>query len=138
MGIENSITQIYPGLGSPTVIFRQEDFAQAATGVVVLYCSRVPQLHEGQHGQGPIRQGKIRLKTDDNDGCIVYIGQVTTQDYPAGLLRTVYQGTPITVAGDVDLSFDFITDQLVNQVNVQIVISGSGVPILSIELAGGA
>ena len=132
--IINSVKISYPGLGSPTVYYSNQNFAFSG-GIVTVPCGNV--LAPNQSMPGPVMVGKVRLKTETNAGAIVYIAGITGNDGRGNQVMLYSGDTPPTTAMNVELMKQFGPSDLpLSNINVNIAVSG-GVPILSLEVAAG-
>lgn len=132
--IINSVKISYPGLGSPTVYYANQNFAFAG-GVVT--CPTGVNIQPNQMLPGPVVVGKVRLKSETNSGASLYIAGITGDDARGNQVMLYSGDTPTEVAMNIERVIQFGPSDLpLSNINVNIEVNG-GVPILSLEVAAG-
>ncbi len=151
MPIINTVKSWYAGGGSPSVYFANQNF-NITNGNTTVSCPVGSNVQTNQLGQGPVRVGFVRVKTEAV-GTLINTGNL----YPnAALIRILNiwgdDGNSNTVqlyAGDaggavanqnIDEVFEFSCDMLLQNVNVGINITNinsTGNAVLSVEVAAG-
>ena len=151
MPIINTIRGWYAGGGSPSVYFSNQNF-NITNGNTTVSMPVGSNVQTNQSGQGPVRVGFVRVKTEQV-GTLINTGNL----YPnAALIRILNiwgdDGNSNTVqlyAGDgaaaaanqnIDEIFEFSCDMLLQNVNVAINvtnINSTGNAVMSVEVAAG-
>jgi len=151
MPIINTVRNWYPSGGSPSVYFQNNNF-NITNGNTTVSMPVGSNVQTNQSGQGPVRVGFVRVKTEAV-GTFINTGNL----YPnAALIRILNiwgdDGNSNTVqlyAGDggasaanqnIDEIFEFSCDMLLQNVNIAINvtnINATGNAVMSVEVAAG-
>lgn len=151
MPIINTVKAWYGGGGSPSVYFANSNF-NITNGNTTVSMPVGSNVQTNQQGQGPVRVGFVRVKTEAA-GTLINTGNL----YPnASLIRILniwgddgnsntvqlYSGDPFgSVANqNIDEIFEFSCDMLLQNVNVAINvtnINSTGNAVMSVEVAAG-
>lgn len=151
MPIINTIKNWYAGGGSPSVYFANQNF-NITNGNTTVSCPVGTNVQTNQSGQGPVRVGFLRVKTEAV-GTLINTGNL----YPnASLIRILNiwgddgnSNTVMLYSGDggaaaanqnIDEIYEFSCDMLLQNINVAINcvnINSTGNAVLSVEVAAG-
>jgi hypothetical protein len=151
MPITNSVKGWYAGGGSPSVYFANQNF-NITNGNTTISCPVGANVQTNQVGNGPVRVGFVRVKTE-SVGTFINTGNL----YPnAALIRVlniwgddgssnvvqIYSGdASATVANlNIDEIYEFSTDIYFANINVAINvtnINATGNAVMSVEVAAG-
>jgi hypothetical protein len=151
MPITNTIKNWYPGGGSPSVYFANQNF-NITNGNTTVSLPVGANVQSNQQGQGPVRVGYVRVKTE-SVGTFINTGNV----YPnASLIRVlniwgddgssnvvqIYSGDAAATVSNmnIDECFEFSVALLLANINVSINvtnINATGNAVMSVEVAAG-
>jgi hypothetical protein len=151
MPIIQTVKKMYPGLGSPTVYFQNQNF-NITNGNTTVSCPVGSNVQTNQIGIGPVTCGIVRVKTE-GIGTLINTGNL----YPnATLLRVLniwgddgssnvvqlYEGdtTQTSANMNIDRIYPFFTDLPLANINVSLNvqnINSTGNAVMSVEVAAG-
>lgn len=151
MSIINTIKNWYPGGGSPTVYFANQNF-NITNGNTTISLPVGSNIQTNQQGIGPVRVGFVRVKTEQ---CGTFVN--TGNTYPNAQIARVMAITGddgnsnqvILYAGDTNIAvlnanfdqiYEWSCDLLLQNVNVIINVlnvNSTGNAVMSVEVAAG-
>lgn len=151
MPITNTIKAWYGGGGSPSVYFSNQNF-NITNGNTTISMPVGSNVQTNQQGQGPVRVGFVRVKTEQvgtliNTGnlypnaAIIRILNIWGDDGKSNTVQ-LYPGDASAAPANmnVDEIFEFSCDMLLQNVNVAINITNinsTGNAVMSVEVAAG-
>lgn len=151
MPITNTIKNWYPGGGSPSVYFANQNF-NITNGNTVVSLPVGANVQTNQFGQGPVRVGFVRVKTEApgtfiNTGnlypnaSLIRVLTITGDDAASNTVQ-LYSGDAAAGAANqnIDEIFEFSCDLALANVNVTINvtnINATGNAVMSVEVAAG-
>lgn len=124
MPIKNSIRNVYPGLGSPSTWVVKQDLP-VASGASTITCifGQAADTYTTFGGSGPVRQGKVRVKTEAPVASFLIVAIVGKD--ASGTQYVFYHGDVATAltgvaSAVVDESQDFISDTPLTEIDIMV------------------
>lgn len=149
--IINTIKNWYPGGGSPTVYFANQNF-NITNGNTTISCPVGSNIQTNQQGIGPVRVGFVRVKSE-SPGNFINTGNVFPNSSVARVVAITgddgNSNVVLLYAGDTNLAlpntnidciYEWSCDLLLQNVNVTINVSNVnsvGNAVMSVEVAAG-